>query len=225
MVRPRRTLRLLRQKGYDRMKKKHSIRINVLVIVLSLLIIRCSQPTNSPTLSLPSSTSIQSTITPVSTLTKSNPPELNARTSTPMPTLAATVTASLTPLATLDPGAVQLAIARLMATNDDCFGVCFWGIIPGSTHFDQAARVLDTFKPNGVRENKDGSKSYNKTFTYRDEAIYVSLIFQEANGLIPSISITIDGTQHPSVLGKDWQAFRPDSILKEHGVPKEDILS
>jgi hypothetical protein len=200
-----------------------TIAVNVILsILLSIFILaRCSQVAPPETMfsNLPSPTSLSiktytSTAIPNAPLPDTQtPPIATISTNTPTP--------GLTPLATLSPEKAQQEIAKLMETNNNCTGACFWGFNPGVSNFEQAILFLKVIKDKGLERTKNGIRSYLESFEYKNGAIAVSIEFSEVNETIQEINVHVVGFDNPVVTEKDWLAFRPDSILRAYGVPKQ----
>ena len=130
---------------------------------------------------VPTTVEIQSTATktdtpiPSATNTIQSPTPTSTDETTETPTLEPT----WTPLPTLDPDGAKLEIARLMETNNNCQGPCFWGITSGVTDFEYAVQFLGTLKDTGIKED-DGIEYYNNYFLYDDASIYINLMFVNA---------------------------------------------
>jgi hypothetical protein len=137
------------------------------------------------------------------------------------PTMTVPPTQSPTPLATLSPQAAQIEIARLMATNDDCLGPCFWGIKPGVTNFDQAVSFLKTLTDKELEKTIDSIRYFYPTFKYKDDRLTIILAISESNGIVQGLGAGLYGMHAQDVTGNDWLAFRPDSFLKANGIPKQ----
>lgn len=141
----------------------------------------------------------------------------NTSTLMPVTTLITSPTPSWMLLPTLDPDAAQQEIARLMETNDNCTGACFWGIIPGVTNFDQAVRFLKTLKNNPLKET---SENYVSVYQLKENAA-IDLELSASNDEIQILDVTIVGLELPNIIGRDWLAFRPDRFVKANGSPEQ----
>jgi hypothetical protein len=194
---------------------------HLLVLVSLLLFASCSQPTFfKPTMALSTGTiafDIKTLTPPIIYITQiptTQPPTL-------VPTQTDSPTPSLTPLATLSPDAAQEVVSRLMATNDSCSGLCFWGIYPGISSYDQAVRFLKTLQENGMEGTKNSERYFDPTMRYKNGNLMVNLAISESNGVVHGIGASLGNLHASDVKSKDWQAFRPDGILKAYGVPKQ----
>jgi len=193
-----------RDKGYTMGR----IKIILSICFLALFLAACSAATNIPAtvtataIPIPSNTVEVATVIIQATETTTQTPELT-HTSTLVPTTTPTASPvpSLTPLSTLEPDAAQLEIARLMETNDNCQGACFWGIIPGVTDFEHAVRFLNTLKGKGIRD-EDGVQYYNNSFTNGDAPIYTTLIFRQSNDIVNDLGFTVVSLNDPMYLAK-----------------------
>jgi hypothetical protein len=182
---------------------------------MAVLLASCSQPTlSTPTVTKTASIEIPT----VRSLPTETPIPTTAIPDTPAPTMTVPPTQSPTPLATLSPQAAQIEIARLMATNNDCSGPCFWGIKLGVTNFDQAIHYLKPLKDKALQETKD---NYKAGYQYRADQITISLAISRSNADIKNLGVTVVGLGLPDITGKDWLSFRPNSFLKANGVPKQ----
>ncbi len=201
-------------------KSIHSKSLYRLILGCFILLTSCSHfPSLTPTVT-PAISTETVTIQPTKIPTSGSPTLVSKTPSlTPVPTITASPTPvpSLTPLPTLDPEVAQLEIARLMETNGPCSGTCFWGITPGVTHFDDAIRFLKTIEDKVFIDTSD---HFSNDYEYKGTIINVALEIIGSKGMVQNLQVTVDGIGLPGVTGKDWLAFRPDSFLKAHGVPK-----
>lgn len=141
-------------------------------------------------------------------------------TSSQTKTFSPTSTPPLTSLPTLCPEAEQLEIARLLATNDDCSGNCFWGIQPRVTNFNKAVQYLDTL--NGGYES--ALADYVGAYRIEEKSIFIDLEVSRGGERVQSVKARILNINSPVVNGKDWLAFRPESILTRYGIPNDVVI-
>lgn len=182
-----------------------------------LIFAGCGQPSplssteRAPTAAAPAVARLTNTLipSPTSTLTNTPSPTL------PLETPTQTPTRILPPLPTLSAEGAQLELARLMRTNGDCSGECFWGITPGVTNYTDAFRFLRRIDGEGFRE----SDQYADSYSYNEDKINVDLTMARIDSKVLSLSATLNGVGRLDVTGEDWLAFRPDQFLKTHGVP------
>lgn len=196
--------------------------ISPLIAAVLVFLASCGQVTPSiPVANPPKSikTSAVETLAMSETIFKTPLPD--TPTPTPIPTMTAPPTPSLTPLPTLDPEVAQLEVARLMETNDECSGACFWGITPEVTRFDQAVRFLETFKDTAWEQIIESKRYYYPTFIFDHGRLSVGLAISDLDGLVKSVSAGLGGLHAPYATGKDWLAFRPDNFFRTNGVPEQ----
>jgi len=109
-------------------------------------------------------------------------------------------------------------VARLMETNANCTGVCFWGIVPGVTSFDQAIQLLTPLASRDWEDAKAPIRYHHFSFFYKDKAITVPVMISHDEGEVQSIRV--DYVYLPvGANTKDWAAFKADRILKTYGKP------
>ena len=130
-------------------------------------------------------------------------------------------TMNVEPLPTFDPAFVEQEIRRLMLTNNDCDGICFWGIVPGTTKFEEAVQFLQNRQTSGTRQEVDSTNYYHSTIRYKGNRILVNLSLSDINGIVKNINVRIYGIHSEEVTGQDWLAFRPDEFLRSNGKPKQ----
>jgi len=170
------------------------------IIICCISIAGCTNINNTtPATSLPTQTSIPITETPI-------PP---TRTITP------TFTPTVYP--TLSPVERQKEITALLQTNSNCSKPCFWGIRPGISNFDEAVAFLKSMGKMGIDGNKNFIRYYNVSFTYKDQ-IHIGLAMTGGSS-VDEINVDLQGLQGRDITNSDWLAFRPDSILKNYGIP------
>jgi len=147
---------------------------------------------------------------------------------TPLPLVSTTTssaTATLTPLPTLTTQEAEQIIAKMMNDNGNCKEPCFWGITLERTDIWDTVRWLDSltrsFGYKGIAKNTKGSKiNYNTSFTLKkDLDILINLWVEDAR--ISSIETRFFGLSSPNIENKDWQAFRPEEIMKKFGEPDQ----
>jgi len=127
---------------------------------------------------------------------------------------------SLEPSPTFSPQSREEEVSRLMQTNSNCGGVCFWGIIPGSTKFEEAIQFLQNRENSSTRQVVDSISYYFSTISYKGNSVLVNLSLSETNGVVKNINARINGIHSEDVTGQDWLAFRPDHFLLSNGNPK-----
>ena len=126
-----------------------------------------------------------------------------------------------TPLDTLVPETAQEKIQSLLRDPMDCKVLCFWGIIPGKTSFDEAK---DFFNHLGLIpfEGKDlnsGRNFYTITiYKTDDERDTVITLFPDNNlveniVVTPYITISNEGSPH------EWIAYSPETLINRFGKP------
>lgn len=133
--------------------------------------------------------------------------------------LTATVTPSKIPtlFSTLSPFQIEQEITKLLATNGDCTGRCFWGITPNETQYDYVVQELTKF--GGRYESVLG---YIAIYRIEESNIHINLeVYGEKNQPIGSIKARIAGLASPFLTGKEWLPYRPDTILAKFGNPQK----
>jgi len=157
------------------------------------------------------STSTRPSVTIVATL---SPPVLPTQTEAP------TITPS--PQPTLTKEHAQEVIGELLAKNGSCIEPCFWGFNP--TADVQEAQLLNFFtyireKPRIIQESETVQHVASIGFKERI-AITATFTFDEKLHSLLNIYAAIGGLYYyPEITSADWEAFRPESILKAYGKP------
>jgi hypothetical protein len=140
-------------------------------------------------------------------------------TASPTPTDIATGVA--TPQPTLTKAQAEEIIGELLATNEDCTKPCFWGFNP-TTNIDEEA-VLNYFTflreiPTIRRENQN--TRFIVLMGYQDRVnISVTFTFDDKQHSLINIYSAIHGLHYPEITNQDWEAFRPETILRTYGKP------
>ncbi len=111
-----------------------------------------------------------------------------------------------------------------MQTNGQCSEPCFWGISPGLTHYDQAVQFLKSLGNNLDEKIVGDEKHYYPTFEYKGTDTRIGIAVSALGNNITSLNAYAYGLQAPNITGKDWLAFRPDSILKAYGQPQRVLI-
>jgi hypothetical protein len=152
------------------------------------------------------------------------------KTSTVAPTQVRTpkVTPSLTPtnviIATMLPSDQEAEFTKLMQTNNNCSGFCFWGIESGKTPFFTA---LDFFRQFHVIKNIDSSKEeqeYLDSFSFNDEKYYVSVDIIQKGETAEVKDIEIHGMGRTDTSSTYWTAYELTNFLKTNGKPEEFLI-
>jgi hypothetical protein len=144
-----------------------------------------------------------------------------------LPITTVTPTPGVMPMATHDPETAQKEIAKLMATNGNCSGSCFWGIIPGETSFDQAVDFLGTLSQTRLITDENGYTQYNNLIMDKrgDEGrIGFSIEFSNTNGKVKNLTTSVVGLDRMDVSGNEWLAYRPDNLMGANGIPKQILI-
>lgn len=174
-------------------------------VVLSILVASCSPVGNE---AIPSLVPTVATYA-ITTVTAA---------STPQP-IATVVTPTSFP--TLTEEQAQNTIGELLAKNGNCVKPCFWGFSPATATKD--AEVLDFFaslheEPRVATENEN--TQYIVSIGYEEYIkLSATFTFDNKQNSLMNVRAAIHGLYYPEVDNKDWEAFRPESILKTYGKP------
>ena len=142
---------------------------------------------------------------------------------TPIP--SNTFSPSLTPLSTLSPIEAEIAIRELMETNGYCEKLCFWGIYPLETRYDQAVQFLKTLSPYGGEWiSKSSTREFFLSLDFMENLVNLSIKVVYGVEKVRRIEVTADGLSNSKVTGEDWAYYRPDEIMKTYGVPSRVMI-
>ena len=123
----------------------------------------------------------------------------------------------LTIFPTLSRDQIEQEITKLLATNGNCTGSCFWGFTPNETQYDHVEQELTKF---GGRWDSD--TGYTGIYHIAENYIDVKLeVNGEKDQPIESISVRIMGLASPFLTGEEWIPYRPDTILAKFGNPQK----
>jgi hypothetical protein len=140
-------------------------------------------------------------------------------------TISPTRVLAITVVPTLELTAKEAEFSRLMQTNENCSGFCFWGIQSGKTPFSSAVNIFRKFH---VIKNIDGfseGQEYLDAFTFDDQKYYVGLDILQ-NGEIAEIKdINIRGMGRTDTSPEKWTAFTLPNFLKTNGKPEEILIN
>lgn len=137
----------------------------------------------------------------------------------PTQTEAPTITPSTRP--TLTKEQAQEVIGELLAKNGNCIEPCFWGFSPAAD--TQEAQLLNFLtyvreKPRIIQENE--TVQYIASIDYKERiAISATFTFDKKLRSLSNIYTTIGGLYYPEIASADWEAFRPENVLKVQGIP------
>ena len=185
---------------------KPKAKIVQLLLILWIVLVSCNNNLNTSPLKTP-------TYLPVSPTTVLHPIV------SPTQTEAVTITPSPQPTLTKDEA--RGIIGELLAKNANCTKPCFWGFSPATVVED--AKVYDYFtflheKPRTIKEN--GNIQYIASIGYKERiGISTTFTFDEKHHALLNIYTTIGGLYYPEIVDKDWEAFRPETIMKTYGKP------
>jgi hypothetical protein len=157
-------------------------------------------------------TSKLSTPMPIGIITPTLTFQTPTTTLVPSPVAIGTNT-SLPPLPTMEPKEAEQTIAKLMKENNNCARPCFWGLMPGITSPNEAARFLDTLGPGDLVE--DGVNSYDDRY-FRNK-YNIEILLSSSDDALESIYAK--AYRLSEIKNEDWFAFRPDTILRLYGPP------
>lgn len=142
------------------------------------------------------------------------PVQIETSVSSPTPTI------TLTPLDTLEPAQVTETLQPLIKEPMNCAVPCFWGIIPGKTHLDEARIFFSRlgFTPfDGTDRNSPSSGMYFYTISYDSGSGYLSLYASE--NLVEDIVVTPDIPKPKEGSPREWTAYSPETLIKQYGSP------
>lgn len=141
------------------------------------------------------------------------------------PTTPPTALPTKTVVATLNPSDQEAEIERLMQTNDNCSGFCFWGIRSGETSFSSA---IDFFRKFNVVKNIEGaneSQEYVDSVTFSEDKIYIRYDILQKGETAEIKDITIQGIGRTDTSPDKWTAFTLANYLKRNGKPEEFLIT
>ncbi|MFZ5883977.1 MAG: hypothetical protein ACOYYI_09385 [Chloroflexota bacterium] len=138
----------------------------------------------------------------------------------PTQTEAPTITPS--PQPTLTKEEVQEVIGELLAKNGSCTEPCFWGFSPTAGIKESQLLNFLTYireKPKIIKESK--YTQYIASIGYKERiSVSATFTFDEKTHSLLNIYATIGGLYYyPEIVYADWDAFRPDNILRIYGRP------
>jgi len=142
------------------------------------------------------------------------PVTLPTRTPKPTCTTVPTRTVTPTPWPTLQPELAELVITDLMQNNGNCERPCVWGIYPNESSFYATVAYLSTIMPH----HSIWGSFYSAGYEYKN-TMRICLEITKYNDLVGGIVAGVDGLNDPMVSSEDWLAFRPDSIMRDYGMP------
>ncbi len=173
--------------------------------------------TKLPTLVAPTGLpSTTYTLIPTATLSPNS-------TNTPSPSPAVTailLTATVTPVETLEPEIAKATLVPLLQDPLNCDVPCFWGIIPGKTRLDEAKVLLGRlgFTPN-EGTTPSGMKAYGILYNKFNPGDRSDVAFYIYNGLIENMVINPDISQQKSGSPRTWIGYSPETLIKKYGKP------
>jgi hypothetical protein len=124
---------------------------------------------------------------------------------------------------TLLPLQKEAEILRLMQTNENCTGFCFWGIRSGETPFSSAIDFLRKFHIVKNFNNNQGYQELNDEISFFDGIYYVNFAISNKDGKAEIEDILIQGIGRIDTGPDRWSAFTPRNYIKTNG-PPEKIL-
>lgn len=157
---------------------------------------------------------------------------------TPIPTIAANPTSSLTvtptrtpfsTLTNLQPEQHHANIVRLLETNGGCELPCWWGITPGETTWEEAERLLSAagVYPNEYTPTPDlvssGWKWYGlpDSFFVARGVLQSSFEFDARKGIVEHITVIGNGSYDELTpdFRNMWAGLAPEKIIPILGIP------
>lgn len=109
-------------------------------------------------------------------------------------------------------------ISDLMKTNGLCADLCFWGIIPNESTFDNSVMFLDSLGKGGLLGTYDFGKYFNITYLVENK-LSIGAVILEENDLVKTINVSIRGLQQNNITLSDWAPFTPNQIIQKYGKP------
>jgi len=179
-------------------------------ILFCISIAGCTNTNNTPpVISFPTQTSIPITETPI------RPNQTITPTSTP--TIVPTLT--LTPLNTLEPAqANKETLQPLLKEPMNCVVPCFWGIIPGQTHLDEARIFFSKLGFTPFEGVFQGKKFY--TISYDSGTGHNSRVTLTIdNNLVKNVEVTPDIPKPKEGSPREWIAYSPETLITRYGSP------
>lgn len=191
---------------------------HILIVCVLFLIENIISGCTSATEAAPVNTLVIATQTTLLIKTVSSPPTVSS-TPTVKPTLI------LTPYATLSQIDAEQTVKKMMRENGNCIAPCFWGLIPDNTSLQDAVAWMDTlyrsFGRKGVFVGSENSQTlYNATFHIKDKMDIGIVLWEKSDDLL-NIDVQVFGLSDKNISSDDWLAFRPESLMKTYGVPKQ----
>lgn len=168
------------------------------------------------------------TIAPTTAITISAPTPTPALTNTPTPFPTVTVihlTVTPTSVDTLEPDVAKATIEPLLQEPMNCAVPCFWGIIPGETHFDEARIFFGKlgFIPfEGIDRNSPSSGMYFYTISnISGNSRHSSATLFISGNLVKDIVINPDIPRPKEGGPREWIAYSPETLIKRYGSPSD----
>jgi hypothetical protein len=125
------------------------------------------------------------------------------------------------PQPTLTKEQAEEIIGELLATNEDCTKPCFWGFNTTTTVDEETVLNYFTFlreRPRIIRENQN--TRFIVSMGYQDRVnISLTFTFDGKQQSLINIYSAIHGLHYPEITNQDWEAFRPETILRTYGKP------
>ena len=175
-----------------------------LLLILAFALAGCSAPlataSNIPT-SMP---------TPVIRDIESSTPTAIIR----LPTNTASPTMTVILFSSLEPIQIRGTMQPLLKAPMNCAVPCFWGILPGKTHLDEA-RIF--FSRLGFT-SREGDDFYSTGYEPDDGGGF-SAIFYTSGTIIENIEVTPYITKQKEGSPREWIAYSPETLIKRYGKP------
>lgn len=155
-------------------------------------------------------TSTSPTVPPAITDTKIPVPTVTVR----LPIALASPTATITPLYTLDPEKVRETMQPLLREPMNCDTPCFWGIVPGKTHLDEARIFFSRlgFTP------FEGKDFYTISYSPDTGGGFVVTLYTTGD-IVKNIVITPEIAKPKEGSSREWIAYSPETLIKRYGNP------
>jgi hypothetical protein len=186
------------------MKQKLKISGLIIIFIWPLLLLGCDQR---------GIISLAETPSPIYILTQ-----------TPTVEQHPTVTPFIVTVSTLLPLQKETEIIKLMQTNENCTGFCFWGIRSGETPFSSAIDILRKFHVVENFNNNQGYQELTDEISFYDGKYYVYYAISNKDGKAEIEEILIRGIGRTDTAPDRWSAFTPRNYIKTNGPPEKILI-
>jgi hypothetical protein len=202
-----------------------------LVLIPLMFLLGCLPPpqvvTNTPGATPTLSPSIEPTATPALAATP-QPTRTPRPTQTPPPTRTPVPSPTPLPFPTLEPDAMHAFVVDMLATNGGCELPCWWGIIPGETHWDD---MVSFFGERNIHVEENGWLDLRYQSGWHGERpVYDSMMdvtFQREGDLVQGVTVRNSSDYAPlhSEFVTVWHRYTLQAMLSRHGAPSQVHLN